>query len=74
MTDVPSCDGRSGVHHEILDGKSVTLPRCNVFRIRDGLISAYRSDLDATPVYADPEVPSVRRLGATSDGRTGTSL
>ena len=41
------------VHYTRLDGKSVTLPCCNVFRIRDGLISAYRSYMDATPVYAD---------------------
>jgi ketosteroid isomerase-like protein len=41
------------VHYTRLDGKSVTLPCCNVFRIRDGLISAYRSYMDATPAYAD---------------------
>jgi ketosteroid isomerase-like protein len=41
------------VHYTRLDGRSVTLPCCNVFRIRDGLISEYRSYVDASPVYAD---------------------
>jgi ketosteroid isomerase-like protein len=35
-----------------LDGGEVTLPCCNVFRIRDGLVAEYRSYIDATPVYA----------------------
>jgi len=29
------------------------LPCCNVFRMRDGLISEYRSYMDAAPVYAE---------------------
>ncbi len=41
------------VRYTRLDGKVVTLPCCNVFRLRDGLIADYRSYLDATPVYAD---------------------
>jgi ketosteroid isomerase-like protein len=41
------------VHYTRLDGRTVTLPCCNVFRIRDGLISEYRSYVDASPVYAD---------------------
>jgi ketosteroid isomerase-like protein len=41
------------VHYTRHDGRSVTLPCCNVFRIRDGLIAEYRSYMDATPVYAD---------------------
>jgi ketosteroid isomerase-like protein len=40
------------VHYTRLDGDNVTLPCCNVFRIRDGLITEYRSYIDATPVYA----------------------
>jgi ketosteroid isomerase-like protein len=40
------------VHYTRLDGGTVTLPCCNVFRTRDGLISEYRSYIDATPVYA----------------------
>jgi ketosteroid isomerase-like protein len=35
-----------------LDGKRLTLPCCNVFRIRNGLVSDYRSYMDITPVYA----------------------
>jgi ketosteroid isomerase-like protein len=41
------------VRYTRLDERSVTLPCCNVFRIRDGLIAEYRSYMDATPVYAD---------------------
>jgi ketosteroid isomerase-like protein len=40
------------VHYTRLDGGEVTLPCCNVFRLRDGLIAEYRSYIDATPVYA----------------------
>jgi len=40
------------VHYERLDGKKVTLPVCNVFRVRDGLVSDYRVYLDIGPVYA----------------------
>lgn len=40
------------VHYTRLDGGQVTLPCCNVFRVRDGLIAEYRSYMDATPVYA----------------------
>jgi ketosteroid isomerase-like protein len=38
------------VHYTRLDGGEVTLPCCNVFRLRDGLVAEYRSYLDATPV------------------------
>jgi len=41
------------VRYTRLDGNVVTLPCCNVFRLRDGLIAEYRSYVDATPVYAD---------------------
>jgi ketosteroid isomerase-like protein len=40
------------VHYTRRDGFVVTLPCCNVFRLRDGLIAEYRSYMDATPVYA----------------------
>jgi ketosteroid isomerase-like protein len=40
------------VHNERLDGGKVTLPVCNVFRVRDGLVSDYRVYLDIGPVYA----------------------
>ena len=45
------------VHYTRHDGQVVTIPCCNVFRLRDGLIAEYRSYVDATPVYAEPEVP-----------------
>jgi ketosteroid isomerase-like protein len=40
------------VHYTRHDGDVVTLPCCNVFRLRDTLIAEYRSYIDATPVYA----------------------
>jgi len=46
------------VHYTRHDSRVVTLPCCNVFRLRDGLIAEYRSYIDATPVYADGD-PSV---------------
>jgi ketosteroid isomerase-like protein len=41
------------VHYTRHDAILVTLPCCNVFRLRDGLIAEYRSYIDAAPVYAD---------------------
>jgi ketosteroid isomerase-like protein len=41
------------VHYTRHDNHVVTLPCCNVFRLRDGLIAEYRSYIDATPVYAE---------------------
>ena len=41
------------VHYTRHDGDAVTLPCCNVFRLRDGLIAEYRSYIDASPVYAE---------------------
>jgi ketosteroid isomerase-like protein len=40
------------VHYTRLDGGQVTLPCCNVLRLRDGLVAEYRSYIDATPVYS----------------------
>jgi ketosteroid isomerase-like protein len=40
------------VHYSRLDGREVTLPCANVFRLRDGLVAEYRSYIDATPVYS----------------------
>ena len=40
------------VHYTRLDGSEVTLPCCNVFRLREGLVVEYRSYIDATPVYS----------------------
>jgi ketosteroid isomerase-like protein len=39
-------------HYTRLDGEEVTLPCCNVFRLRDGLVADYRSYIDISPVYA----------------------
>jgi ketosteroid isomerase-like protein len=46
------------VHYTRHDNNVVTIPCCNVFRLRDGLIAEYRSYIDATPVHADSD-PSV---------------
>jgi ketosteroid isomerase-like protein len=43
------------VHYTRLDGNKVTLPCCNVFKLREGLVSEYRSYMDATPVYEAAE-------------------
>jgi ketosteroid isomerase-like protein len=40
------------VHYTRLDGGEVTVPCCNVFRLRDGLVAEYRSYIDTTPVYS----------------------
>jgi hypothetical protein len=40
------------VHYERLDGGEVTLPCCTVFQLCEGLVSEYRSYMDAGPVYA----------------------
>ena len=45
------------VHYTRHDAQVVTIPCCNVFRLRDGLIAEYRSYVDATPVYAETEAP-----------------
>jgi ketosteroid isomerase-like protein len=39
------------VHYTRLDGTELTLPCCNVFRLRDGLVADYRVYMDITPVY-----------------------
>jgi ketosteroid isomerase-like protein len=40
------------VHYIRLDGTELTLPCCNVFRLRDGAVADYRVYMDITPVYA----------------------
>jgi ketosteroid isomerase-like protein len=40
------------VHYTRLDGIELTLPCCNVFRIRDGAVADYRVYMDIDPVYA----------------------
>lgn len=40
------------VHYVRLDGDELTLPCCNVFRLRDGAVSDYRVYMDINPVFA----------------------
>jgi ketosteroid isomerase-like protein len=40
------------VHYTRLDGRQVSVPGCNVFRLRNGSVADYRSYIDVTPVYA----------------------
>jgi ketosteroid isomerase-like protein len=40
------------VHYTRFDGAELTLPCCNVFRVRDGAVADYRVYMDITPVYA----------------------
>jgi ketosteroid isomerase-like protein len=40
------------VDYERLDGNRLTLPCCNVFHVRDGLVSDYRVYMDINPVFA----------------------
>jgi ketosteroid isomerase-like protein len=40
------------VTYKRLDGEQLTLPCCNVFRLRDGLISDYRIYMDVNPAVA----------------------
>jgi ketosteroid isomerase-like protein len=44
-------NGKLRVHHTRLDGTELTLPCCNVFRLRDGAVTDYRVYMDITPVY-----------------------
>jgi len=39
------------VHYTRLDGRQLTLPCCNVLRLRDGLVADYRVYMDINPVY-----------------------
>jgi ketosteroid isomerase-like protein len=39
------------VHYTRRDGRKVTLPCCNVFRLHGGYIADYRSYMDIAPVY-----------------------
>jgi ketosteroid isomerase-like protein len=40
------------VTYRRLDGRELTLPCCNVFRVRDGRIADYRIYMDINPVFA----------------------
>jgi hypothetical protein len=41
------------VHYRRHDGREHTLPRSNLFRLRDGKVYDYRIDMDVNPVFAD---------------------
>jgi ketosteroid isomerase-like protein len=43
---------RMTVHYTRLDGQVVSVPCCNVFRVRDGAISEYDVFVDMSPVFA----------------------
>jgi len=40
------------VHYKRLDGRELTLPCCNVFRLRDGVVGEYLIYMDFNPVIA----------------------
>jgi ketosteroid isomerase-like protein len=40
------------VRYTRLDGEELTLPCCNVFRLRGGFVADYRVYMDISPVYA----------------------
>ncbi|HEY1972781.1 MAG TPA: nuclear transport factor 2 family protein [Pseudonocardia sp.] len=43
------------VHYSRLDGAVVSVPCCNVLRLREGFVADYRVYLDAGPVFAPYE-------------------
>ncbi|MEA2564875.1 MAG: hypothetical protein QOD49_52, partial [Actinomycetota bacterium] len=43
---------RMTVHYTRLDGSSIGLPCCNIFRMRGDLIADYRVYMDINPVFA----------------------
>lgn len=48
--DTVVCEGE--VTYTRHDASTVTLPFCNVFEVKDGLISLYRIYIDVAPLYA----------------------
>jgi ketosteroid isomerase-like protein len=47
---------RLTVHYTLRGGGEVSIPCCNVFRLRDDLVAEYRVYLDPTPVF-EPLAP-----------------
>jgi ketosteroid isomerase-like protein len=43
---------RMTVHYDRLDGNTVSVPCCNIFRMRGDLIADYRIYIDVNPVFA----------------------
>jgi ketosteroid isomerase-like protein len=52
------------VHYIRLDGGEVSVPCCNVFRLRNGSVAEYRTYVDVTPVYASAPPAQVGEPGA----------
>jgi ketosteroid isomerase-like protein len=50
-SDVDAVIAELRVHYTRLDGTELTLPCCNVFRLRGGVVADYRVYMDITPVY-----------------------
>jgi ketosteroid isomerase-like protein len=50
-SDVDAVIAEIRVHYTRLDGTEMTLPCCNVFRLRNGAVADYRVYMDITPVY-----------------------
>jgi ketosteroid isomerase-like protein len=40
------------VYYRRLDGRELTLPCCNIFRVRNGVVNDYRIYMDVNPVLA----------------------
>ena len=53
-SDVDAVIAELKVHYTRLDGTELTLPCCNVFRVRNGAVADYRVYMDITPVYTNP--------------------
>ena len=47
-----------------IDGREVSVPCCNVFRLRNGSVADYRTYIDVTPVYASAPPAQVGEPGA----------
>lgn len=43
---------RMTVHYDRLDGSTVSVPCCNIFRLRGDLVADYRIYIDVNPVFA----------------------
>jgi ketosteroid isomerase-like protein len=57
-SDVDAVIAELAVHYTRLDGTELTLPCCNVFRLRDGAVADYRLYMDITSVYAQDSASS----------------
>jgi ketosteroid isomerase-like protein len=51
-SDLDAVIAELNVRYTRLDGTELTLPCCNVLRVRDGAVADYRVYMDIAPVYA----------------------